>query len=208
VNYLNDATSRVHQLYVVGNLMFVGYYTSGFKVFDITNPRFTGARGQLRHLSYQSETDADVYHRRVECVSLCAFGHRVCVGSSDGVVPVLGGGFTGTITGAVIAGWSVHALSESSQPVQSSTTISFQMNRRAATRLSVYDVNGQRVATLVDRDLPAGAHQVAWERHRRTRRARRLGRLLLPPGRRRTDGHQADGASQVSMAAVILRPYD
>src|SRR5678815_965678 len=38
VNYINDGTSRVHQLYVVGNLMFVGYYTSGFKVFDITNP--------------------------------------------------------------------------------------------------------------------------------------------------------------------------
>ncbi|HKW13476.1 MAG TPA: FlgD immunoglobulin-like domain containing protein, partial [Candidatus Krumholzibacteria bacterium] len=44
-----------------------------------------------------------------------------------------------------------------------STTITFQLNRRAHARLFIYDVNGQRVSTLVDADLPAGAHTVAWD---------------------------------------------
>jgi flagellar hook assembly protein FlgD len=36
------------------------------------------------------------------------------------------------------------------------------MNRRAHARLFIYDVNGARVRTLVDGELPAGAHSVAW----------------------------------------------
>ena len=38
VKSINDPTSTVHNLFVVGNYAYVSYYTAGFKVFDISDP--------------------------------------------------------------------------------------------------------------------------------------------------------------------------
>ncbi len=51
-------------------------------------------------------------------------------------------------------------------PFRLSTTIAFSVSARGAARrvlLAVYDVQGRRVATLVDGVLPAGEHRVTWD---------------------------------------------
>jgi hypothetical protein len=48
-------------------------------------------------------------------------------------------------------------------PFNPATTIAFDLPRSSTVRLDVYNVLGQRVATLVDGELPAGAHEILWE---------------------------------------------
>ena len=48
-------------------------------------------------------------------------------------------------------------------PFNSTTTISFGLDKSAPTRLAVYDLNGQLVDVLLDRVMPAGRHYVVWE---------------------------------------------
>ncbi|HXS09763.1 MAG TPA: choice-of-anchor B family protein [Candidatus Krumholzibacteria bacterium] len=164
VNYINDGTSRVHQLYVVGNLMFVGYYTSGFKVFDITNPALPVLADAYDTSPYQSETDADVYNGAWNAYPFAPSGIVYVSDHPTGLYLFSVEGFTGTITAVDDRKTAAFTLSQNHpNPFNPSTTISFLLNGRAHARLSIYDVNGQRVATLVDRDLPAGAHQVAWD---------------------------------------------
>ncbi len=48
-------------------------------------------------------------------------------------------------------------------PFDASTVITYTLRQRAYVRLSIYDVLGRRVATLVDAHQPGGAHQVLWD---------------------------------------------
>jgi hypothetical protein len=48
-------------------------------------------------------------------------------------------------------------------PFGGGTAIAFDLPSPARTTLSVYTVSGRRVATLVDRELPAGRHAVVWD---------------------------------------------
>ena len=48
-------------------------------------------------------------------------------------------------------------------PFSSTTEIAFQLARPGRATLRVYDVAGQVVATLLDRDLPAGPHVATWD---------------------------------------------
>ena len=50
----------------------------------------------------------------------------------------------------------------SPNPFNPSTTIRFQIPNKSYTKLEVYNSKGQKIKTLVDSELPAGAHQVVW----------------------------------------------
>jgi len=47
-------------------------------------------------------------------------------------------------------------------PFRSATTVTFDLTRPGAVRLSVYDVSGRRVATLLNEVREAGSHNVPW----------------------------------------------
>lgn len=48
-------------------------------------------------------------------------------------------------------------------PFNPATTIHYSLPRRSAVRLDVFNILGQRVATLVDGDVSAGEHTVRWD---------------------------------------------
>lgn len=47
-------------------------------------------------------------------------------------------------------------------PFNPATTISFDLPQAAQVRLEIFNILGRRVATLVDGEMPAGAHMVEW----------------------------------------------
>jgi len=48
-------------------------------------------------------------------------------------------------------------------PANPATTISYTIAKSARVTLSIYSVTGQKVATLVDRTMPAGRHNVVFD---------------------------------------------
>jgi len=42
-------------------------------------------------------------------------------------------------------------------------TVPFELQEAARVTLRVFDVLGREVATLIDRDLPAGRHEAVWD---------------------------------------------
>jgi hypothetical protein len=48
-------------------------------------------------------------------------------------------------------------------PFNPLTTIEFRLDRKVETQLSIYDLRGRKVVTLVDRILPAGHHFEPWD---------------------------------------------
>lgn len=53
-------------------------------------------------------------------------------------------------------------LGNAPNPFRQRTTIHFQMPEATHVTLTVYNILGQKIATLVDRELPAGSHEVVW----------------------------------------------
>ena len=49
-------------------------------------------------------------------------------------------------------------------PVSTTTTIAYALPLRGNVDLAIYDVTGRRIRTLVQGDVPAGLHQVEWDR--------------------------------------------
>jgi hypothetical protein len=47
-------------------------------------------------------------------------------------------------------------------PFNASTTIKFELSYASFVTLDVFNVRGQKVATIVESELPPGAHQVTW----------------------------------------------
>jgi len=163
VGSIIDTTSRVHQCYVVGNLMFVGYYTAGFKVFNITNPAAPVLADAYDTSPYQDDSGSDAYLGAWNAYPFAPSGIVYVSDHPGGLYLFSVEGFTGTITAAGDLPTETFTLSQNyPNPFNPGTSITFQMNRRAHARLFIYDVNGARVRTLVDGELPAGAHSVAW----------------------------------------------
>lgn len=163
VNSISDATSHVHQLYVVGNLMFVGYYTAGFKVFDITNPAAPVLADSYDTSPYQAETGSDVYLGAWNAYPFAPSGIVYVSDHPGGLFLFSVEGHTGVVTAVGDVAPPALTLGQNQpNPFNPSTSISFQLAGRAHARLFIYDVNGARVRTLVDREMAAGSHRVDW----------------------------------------------
>jgi hypothetical protein len=70
--------------------------------------------------------------------------------------------------------WEFALLQNRPNPFSRATTFEFVLPHPAPTRLDVFDMQGRRVRTVVNRMLGAGVHQVEWDR--RTK----LGELARP----------------------------
>jgi len=61
------------------------------------------------------------------------------------------------------------ALSTSPNPAVHSAVIHYQLAEAGSTRISIYDMTGRLVTTLVEGSIPAGEHSVVWDTARASR---------------------------------------
>jgi hypothetical protein len=80
-------------------------------------------------------------------------------------------------------------------PFRQRTTIHFETSTSAQVTLTVYNVLGQKIATLVDRKLSAGPHAIAWDGRARNGAAIRSGVYLYRI--------QADDRTQTGRMTVV-----
>jgi choice-of-anchor B domain-containing protein len=162
IGSINDLTSRVHQLYVVGDLMFVGYYTAGFKVFDISNPWAPVLADEFDTSPFQTETGSDLYSGAYNAYPFAPSGIVYVADWPTGLYLFSVEGHTGQVTAAQDSPPTATLAQNFPNPFNPSTTIAFELARREHVMLRVYDVRGSLVQTLVDETLAAGAHTAPW----------------------------------------------
>lgn len=159
---INDTTSRVHQLYVVGDFMFVGYYTAGFKVFDISNPALPVQTDDFDTSPYQTETTSDVYNGAYNAYPYAPSGIVYVADHPTGLYLFSVEGFTGNPTGARELAPSASLEQNFPNPFNPATTIEFALESPQRVLLQIYDVRGTLVRSLVDARLGAGPHTASW----------------------------------------------
>ncbi|MBZ0269716.1 T9SS type A sorting domain-containing protein, partial [bacterium] len=64
---------------------------------------------------------------------------------------------------AALRDGGLRLMPPSPNPVRDRTSISYTLPTAATARLALFDVNGRRVRTLVDRPLAAGSHSAEWD---------------------------------------------
>ncbi|HEX5133477.1 MAG TPA: FlgD immunoglobulin-like domain containing protein [Candidatus Krumholzibacteria bacterium] len=164
VGEINDPTSRVHQLYVAGNLMFVGYYTAGFKVFDISDPANPVFADAYDTSPYQDETGPDIYNGAYNAYPYTPGGIVYVADHPTGLFLFSVEGHTGQPTAVRgPAPSAAQPLRSYPNPFNPATTVEYRTVTRQNVALHVYDVGGRLVRTLVDGTVPAGTHQVRWD---------------------------------------------
>ncbi len=83
--------------------------------------------------------------------------------SETGTVQVWGSAATNTATEEEIEA-ALHRLFQNyPNPFQETTTIAYEVEHPGPVTLTVYDVLGRRVRTLVEADQPSGTYQVQWD---------------------------------------------
>jgi choice-of-anchor B domain-containing protein len=156
VGQIADAAATVHNIYIVGSLAYVAYYSAGFRVYDLADPTRPVLAGQY-----------DTSPRTGEGF-IGAIGAYVYLPSGNILIcDIENGVFAFTVTPAIASETTPDASFQLEQnfpnPFNPSTRIPFELTRGGRVRLDVYDVAGRRVRAVVDRELPAGLHEAEWD---------------------------------------------
>jgi hypothetical protein len=133
----------------------------------IANATFIGTNGAGNDqygVHFRRGTDVQFFN------SIIAYQNNRAVRVSDNATLARGlgtrpGAFCGPATGAPqIAAASAHGIEVRTfpNPVVQGTRFSFSLPQGGRTRLDIYDVSGRRVANVVDGQLTAGPHDIAW----------------------------------------------
>jgi len=67
-----------------------------------------------------------------------------------------------TVTDQAVTTFALHPVAPS--PASQGCTIGFDLPEPVTVRLRVYDLRGRLVSTVLDREMPVGAHRVQWDR--------------------------------------------
>ncbi len=137
-------------------------------------PRLSIAESDLRLSSDSLRTGVtyylnDVLNDTVYAVTKTSIRQfRLGLGAWESAVLVLADSVLHLVTGVErppIAGVleSFRLLPNYPNPFNPETTLEFDAPRRAAVRLVIYNLLGQRIRTIVDRVVPAGRHRVTWD---------------------------------------------
>ena len=145
--------------------MFVAYYTAGFKVYNITNPAAPVLADSYDTSAYQSEAEPAAYSGAWNAYPFSPSGVVYVSDHPNGLYLFSVEGHTGTVTGVDTQDEArgLKLAQNHPNPFNPSTTISFELSVRARAQLTVYDVHGARVRTLVDREMGPGMHEVDWD---------------------------------------------
>lgn len=160
VGDLAEPTATVHNLYVVGDLAFVSYYTAGFRTLDLSNPAAPSVLDTYDTSAYSGEGYDGAFG-----VYPYADGGLVFISDHpNGLFVFSVEGYNGQPTAAGDTPTATATLQQNvPNPFNPRTTIAFSLDTAGSATLEVYDVRGAKVRTLVDGVRSAGAQQVEWD---------------------------------------------
>lgn len=139
--------------------MFEANYTSGVRVFDISN---INSITQIAYYDTHPENDGQTYDGAWGIYPLLPSGNILVSDIQRGLFVLNVTGVTAVPENLNPSG-AIRFYRSRPNPFSSSTTYSFYLPSPGKARLRVYDIAGRLVTTLIDADLPAGPHQISWD---------------------------------------------
>jgi choice-of-anchor B domain-containing protein len=156
VGRIADPDATVHNIYIVGDLAYVAYYSAGFRVYDLSDPVHPTLAGEY-------DTSRRSGEGFVGAIGAYAFSPSGNVFVCD----VENGLFIFHATPAAPSGAApkpAFTLAQNApNPFNPSTRIAFTLAHRDRVTLAIYDVTGRRVRRLVAGTLAAGRHEAIWD---------------------------------------------
>jgi choice-of-anchor B domain-containing protein len=159
VGDLGEPSATIHNLYVVGDLAFIAHYTAGFRTLDLSDP----ANPTVADTYDTSAQTGEGYDGAFGIYPYAPGGLIYVCDQPNGLYIFSVEGFNGAPTGVGSTAPVAARLEQNfPNPFNPSTTIAYSLDASGPVTLSVFDVTGARVRTLVDASRPSGRHQVEW----------------------------------------------
>ena len=161
VGSIGDSDATVHNAYIIGDLLYVAYYSAGFKVFDISNPSSPLLRDEFDTSSRTGDGYVGAFG-----VYPYAPNNRVYVSDIDNGLFVFSVENNGTARVASQDATDVAPFSLQQNfpnPFNPETQIAYELFSSGAVTLDIYNVAGQRVRRLVHGTQSVGTHSAHWD---------------------------------------------
>lgn len=141
-----DTPGRAHDVAIAGDFAHVADEPGGLRIIDIRDPSEMQEVAFSEHSASEVAVEGNRIYATAGWEGLFVF-ERVVTSGSDSGFPTP----------------QKHVLQQNlPNPFAPSTTIQFQLHEASSVGLVVYDLEGRRVRTLIDRNLPAGLHSAVW----------------------------------------------
>jgi choice-of-anchor B domain-containing protein len=153
------ASQLAHNTHIKGNYAYISHYKSGIHIVDISNP--ANPTEVARYDTYPQNDNSGF----AGCWGAYPFTGSDYVYASDmnGKLTVLKFSLPTGIDEATNPLPATMDLSQNyPNPFNPMTQIKFQLSEAAAVELSVYDMQGRLVRTLIDEIYGPGVHNVVW----------------------------------------------
>lgn len=155
VSEISDPDATAHNSYRIGDYLYVAYYTAGFRVYDISDPRFPVLADEYDTTPLVGE---GLFKGAWGCYPFSPSGYIFVNDRPDGFFIFSFEAFpTGVAAPAPLV---LHPVRPN--PFNMSTTISYELPAGGHLTATIFDVAGRRVRTLVDADQIEGPHEVVW----------------------------------------------
>lgn len=160
-NYLG-ASNLAHNVHVKGDYVHISHYESGVSIIDISDP--TNPIEVATYDTYAASNNPDFYG----CWGAYPFTIDNYVYASDleGYLTVLKfypENITGVSESPAVKPAPYQLLQNYPNPFNPSTSISFVLKKSGHVTLTVYDLLGQKIKTLVTGSVQSGEHKVNWD---------------------------------------------
>ncbi len=157
---VDDPNAKVHNLDIIGNFAFVSYYTAGFRVYDISTPQNPILVDEFDTSPLSGEIFAGAF-------GVFPFTRSGNIFVSDVETGLHIFSFTPPATGVEEENNALPdqfaLLNNFPNPFNPSTTIIYQLARPAHVTLTIWNIRGQKIRTLVEETKPRGTYEVKWD---------------------------------------------
>ena len=155
--FIVDAESAVHNSYVKGDLLYIGHYTEGVRIVDLSDPT------NPVEIAYYDTYPKNIYGYK-GCWSVYPYFESGKIIASDlqsGLFVLQHTPPLGIESSITTETYSLHQ--NYPNPFNPSTRIEYSISLESFVDLSVFDISGNFVKALVNSNQLTGMHSIQWD---------------------------------------------